>query len=52
MISSLQADAFVESPAASPRLMVRKAVMRDIAPILHLINGYAARGIMLAAHRI
>jgi GNAT superfamily N-acetyltransferase len=26
---------------------VRKAVMRDIAPILHLINGYAARGIML-----
>ena len=26
---------------------VRKAVMRDIAPILDLINGYAAKGIML-----
>jgi amino-acid N-acetyltransferase len=48
MISSVQADAFAESPAASPHLTVRKAVMHDIAPILHLINGYAARGIMLA----
>jgi acetylglutamate kinase len=48
MISSLQADAFVESPAGAPRLTVRKAVMRDIAPILHLINSYASRGIMLA----
>jgi amino-acid N-acetyltransferase len=47
MISGLRADAFVESPAA-PRLTVRKAVMHDIAPILHLINSYAARGIMLA----
>jgi len=48
MISGLRADAFVEAPAAAPRLTVRKAVMRDIAPILHLINSYAARGIMLA----
>ena len=47
MISGLRADAFVESPGAS-RLAVRKAVMHDIAPILHLINSYAARGIMLA----
>ena len=47
MISSLQADALSESPPASPRLTVRKAVMRDIAPILELINGYAANGIML-----
>src|SRR5215470_18435259 len=46
MISSVRADAFVESPVA-PRLMVRKAVMRDIPPILELINGYAAKGIML-----
>ena len=37
MISGLRADAFVESPGAS-RLAVRKAVMHDIAPILHLIN--------------
>ena len=29
------------------RLTVRKAVMHDIAPILDLINGYAAKGIML-----
>ena len=48
MISGLHADAFVDAAAAAPRLVVRKAVMRDIAPILHLINGYAARGIMLA----
>src|ERR1035441_3122920 len=48
MISSLHADAFVESPGAASRLTVRKAVMHDIAPILHLINSYAARGIMLA----
>jgi amino-acid N-acetyltransferase len=46
MISSLHADAFVE-PGAPRRLTVRKAVMHDIAPILELINGYAARGIML-----
>jgi amino-acid N-acetyltransferase len=46
MISSLHADAFVE-PGAPRRLTVRKAVMHDIAPILELINGYAAIGIML-----
>jgi amino-acid N-acetyltransferase len=48
MISSLRADAFVESNGKSHRVVIRKAGMRDIAPILHLINGYAARGIMLA----
>src|ERR1035437_155983 len=48
MISGLRADAFVESPGAVSRLTVRKAVMHDIAPILHLINSYAASGIMLA----
>jgi amino-acid N-acetyltransferase len=46
MISSVQADAFVEPPVASG-LVVRKAVMRDIPSILDLINGYAAKGIML-----
>jgi amino-acid N-acetyltransferase len=46
MISSLQADAFAE-PGAPRLLTVRKAVMRDIAPILELINGYAANGVML-----
>ena len=33
--------------AGRPRLTVRKAVMHDIPAILHLINGYAAKGIML-----
>jgi amino-acid N-acetyltransferase len=47
MISSVRADAFVESPGAAARLTVRKAVMHDIPPILDLINGYAAKGIML-----
>ena len=46
MISSVQADAFVESPVTSG-LVVRKAIMRDIPLILDLINGYAAKGIML-----
>jgi amino-acid N-acetyltransferase len=48
MISSVRADAFVPSQGKSARVQVRKAAMRDIAPILQLINGYAARGIMLA----
>ncbi len=47
MISGVQADAFVESVGASGRLDVRKAVMHDIHPILALINGYAATGVML-----
>src|SRR5436190_23698742 len=46
MISGVYADAFVES-AAGLSLTVRKAVMRDIPPILDLINGYAAKGVML-----
>ena len=46
MISSLTPDAFAE-PATPRNLTVRKAAMHDIAPILQLINGYAARGIML-----
>ena len=46
MISGLFADSFVEAPG-SQGLTVRKAVMRDIPLILDLINGYAARGIML-----
>ena len=47
MISSLQADAFVEQPGAQQHIEVRKAVMHDIHPILALINGYAAKGVML-----
>jgi amino-acid N-acetyltransferase len=47
MISALRADAFVEPRGPDCGLVVRKAVMRDISPILDLINGYAARGIML-----
>ena len=47
MISSLRADAFVESAYPGVQLTVRKAVMHDIQPVLDLINGYAAKGIML-----
>jgi len=47
MISGLHADAFVDAPGEGRALAVRKASMRDIHPILALINGYAARGIML-----
>lgn len=46
MISALGADSVME--AATPSgLAARKAVMSDIAPLLDLINGYAAQGIML-----
>jgi len=47
MISSIQADAFLEKPGLTRTLTVRKALMRDIHPILALINGYAAKGVML-----
>ena len=48
MISSLQAEDFVESKDGGRlRLTVRKAVMHDIPAILDLINGYAAKGVML-----
>src|SRR3974390_3235083 len=48
MISALTAD-MVEYQAASSRgLEVRKASMQDIPALLELINGYAAKGIMLA----
>lgn len=47
MISSPTADAVAERTPAGIRLELRKAEMRDIAGLLELINGYAARGIML-----
>lgn len=47
MISGVHADAFVDARSGGQALTVRKAAMRDIRPILELINGYAARGIML-----
>lgn len=46
MISSLTHDGTGERPHAR-MIEVRKAAMSDIAPILDLINGYAAKGIML-----
>lgn len=46
MISGVHADAFAE-PTSRLHLTVRKALMHDIPPILDLINGYAAKGIML-----
>jgi amino-acid N-acetyltransferase len=47
MISGVTAEDFAEQETAAPPLEVRKARMCDIAPILQLINGYAAKGIML-----
>jgi len=47
MISSLRSDAFLELET-TPRLIdTRKARMHDIPAILELINGYAAKGMML-----
>lgn len=50
MISSLRDDAIAEQigrPGADEAFVVRKAGMHDIGPILDLINGYAAKGVML-----
>ena len=48
MISGLTED-LVQKPSVSNRdILVRKASMKDIAPLLELINAYAAKGIMLA----
>jgi len=46
MISGLTADSVIDAAGACP-LEVRKAGMADIAPLLQLINDYAAKGIML-----
>ncbi len=47
MISALRPDSIAEPSQPAPPLEVRKAAMRDIPPLLALINGYAAKGIML-----
>jgi amino-acid N-acetyltransferase len=47
MISALTMENLTESVAQPRSLVVRKAAMHDIEPLLELINGYAAKGIML-----
>ena len=47
MISALTEDSVVPHHSRPRHLTVRKAGMRDIGPLLNLINGYAAKGIML-----
>jgi amino-acid N-acetyltransferase len=47
MISALTAEFVQEDARAGGPLEVRKARMSDIPDLLELINGYAARGIML-----
>jgi amino-acid N-acetyltransferase len=48
MISGLTEDAIVEQAGrAGSHFAVRKAQMHDIGPILTVINGYAAKGVML-----
>src|SRR5688572_13199148 len=47
MISALTPESMAEHAHAGVELQVRKAAMGDIAPVLSLINGYAANGIML-----
>lgn len=47
MISALTEESLSLAVAPPRHLTVRKAAMRDIAPLLDLINGYAAKGIML-----
>jgi amino-acid N-acetyltransferase len=48
MISALTPDHVENQTASSRGIEVRKASMQDIPALLELINGYAAKGIMLA----
>ena len=47
MISALREDSMIELAGPRGEFVVRKAGMHDIEPILGLINGYAAKGVML-----
>jgi len=47
MISSLTEEDVAERTVKPRNLTVRKAAMRDIKPMLEVINAYAAKGIML-----
>src|ERR1700689_2059562 len=47
MISALTPEQVENQPASSRGIEVRKASMQDIPALLQLINGYAAKGIML-----
>jgi amino-acid N-acetyltransferase len=47
MISSLTADSVRDDAPAPARIEIRKARMSDIPALLDLINGYAAKGVML-----
>ena len=47
MISALTHDAVQYATTSNKNIEVRKASMQDIPALLDLINGYAARGIML-----
>ena len=48
MISALTQDAVAAPTSNNRNIEVRKASMQDIPALLELINGYAAKGIMLA----
>ena len=47
MISALKPGHFGDHTATGRGVEVRKASMQDIPPLLDLINGYAAKGVML-----
>src|SRR6202046_1018705 len=48
MISALIPEVVENQTASSRGIEIRKASMQDIPALLELINGYAAKGIMLA----
>lgn len=47
MISALTPETVSHQTVSNKNIEVRKASMQDIPPLLDLINGYAAKGIML-----
>jgi amino-acid N-acetyltransferase len=47
MYSGIPEPAALEEPGITTGLAIRKAAMPDISALLHLINSYAAQGVML-----
>jgi len=47
MSEAMAVESITGTPSTSPGILVRKALLTDVRPLLDLINGYASQGIML-----
>jgi len=47
MSEAMAVESITGTPSTVPDILVRKALLTDVLPLLDLINGYASQGIML-----